>query len=402
MRKRWWVAGAVGVLAGVAAVAWVARGKTGALPVGPAQAKAPMAASAASAPVTLEFSPQEVVQPTMATLARRIEFSGPLVAPDTAVVRAKVAGVLNELPIAEGTEVRAGQLLGRIEQPDLASRLAEREAALAAARVALQQAEKTHASNERLAAQNFISGNALEVSKTAVDNARAQADQARAALDITRVAQRESAIVAPMAGIVARRHVVPGEKVTAEQQVATLVNLARLELAGSVGTHEVPALRPGLPVVVRVEGLAQPVQGTLARIAPAAEPGTRSIGVAVTLPNAGRSLRAGQYAVASVELADAQPRLTLPESALAGSMGQQHVWVIENGKLQRRGVTTGVRDEAGHRVELLSGVARGATVLAARFDNLKDGAPAKVAAGAAGVAPAPATASAAASAPVVR
>jgi membrane fusion protein (multidrug efflux system) len=91
--------------------------------------------------------------------------------------------------------------------------------------------------------------------------------------------------VAPIAGIVAKRHVVPGEKVSAEQQVLTIVDLARLELAGAVGTHEVARLAPGMPVQVQVEGVDQPVAGRIARIAPAAEPGTRSIGVTIELPN---------------------------------------------------------------------------------------------------------------------
>ena len=61
----------------------------------------------------------------------------------------------------------------------------------------------------------------------------------------------------------------------------TIVDLATLELAGSVGTHEVALLAPGMPVQVRVEGVDEPVTGRLERIAPAAEPGTRSIGVTV-------------------------------------------------------------------------------------------------------------------------
>ena len=54
----------------------------------------------------------------------------------------------------------------------------------------------------------------------------------------------------------------------------------------------------------------------IARIAPAAEPGTRSIGVTLALDNPGERLRAGQYAVARVELADDKQRLTVPLAAL--------------------------------------------------------------------------------------
>jgi membrane fusion protein (multidrug efflux system) len=108
----------------------------------------------------------------------------------------------------------------------------------------------------------------------------------------------------PIAGIVAKRHVLPGEKLAAEQPVLTIVDLARLELAGAVGTHEVARLAPGMPVQVQVEGVDQPVAGRIARIAPAAEPGTRSIGVTIELANPKERLRAGQYAMARCTLAD--------------------------------------------------------------------------------------------------
>jgi RND family efflux transporter MFP subunit len=163
-----------------------------------------------------------------------------------------------------------------------------------------------------------------------------------------------------------------------EQPVLTLVDLATLELAGSVGTHEVALLAPGMPVQLRIEGVDEAVSGRLERIAPAAEPGTRSIGVTVSVANPTERLRAGQYAVAQVTLADAAQRLSVPLAAVGGQAGQPQVWVIDNGLLARRAVTVGRRDEAQGRVEVVSGLAAGTQVLAARFDNLREGAPALV------------------------
>jgi RND family efflux transporter MFP subunit len=177
--------------------------------------------------------------------------------------------------------------------------------------------------------------------------------------------------------------VVPGEKLSPEQQVLTIVDLQALELAGNVGTHEVSMLSPGMPVEVRVEGAPAPVQGRLARIAPAAEAGTRSIGVTVALANPNETFRAGQYALAAVVLPDTTQRLLLPASAVGSTSGQDHVWVLENGALLRRAITTGRHDDATGRVEVLQGLAPGAQVLAARFDNLREGAKAVVVAKAA-------------------
>lgn len=396
-----WVAGAtVGVLAlvGVGAMLGVVRLPGTAAPGAQAAAKAGAEGPGGGKPEpALAFAPREVVQPTRARMAAVVEFSGPLVAPQTAIVRAKAGGTLLSLNVAEGSRVAAGQALGRIELAELGSRVAERSALLESARAALVQAERTHASNERLAAQQFISSNALESSRAALDTARANLAAAQASLDTTKVGLRDGNLVAPIAGIVARRQALPGEKVSPEQPVLTIVDLARLELAGMVGTHEVSRIRPGLPVQVRVEGLAEPVAGRVARIAPAAEPGTRSIGVTIELANPQERLRAGQYALVRAELADDTERLTLPVTAVGSTSGQDHVWVIENGALARRAITVGRRDEREGRVEVLQGLTPAATVLAARFDNLREGAKASVVADKAA-----AVASAAAATPLAR
>jgi len=392
MRKTvWWGAGAVVlVMAGVAATVVAKSGKAGAgLDANKDEDGKPI--------VTLEFAPREVVAPVLASMRSVIEFSGPLVAPQTAVVRAKAAGTLLTLTVGEGSRVRAGQVLGTIDIADIGSRLAERNAMLESARATLAQAERSQASNQRLADQQFISPIALETSNSALDSARAQVRAAQAQVDTVRVASRDNQIVAPIGGVVAKRHVVAGEKLSPEQQVLTIVDLARLELAGTVGTHEVALLAPGMDVQVAVEGVADKVVGKLARIAPAAEAGTRSIGVAIELANPKETLRGGQYAVAKVDLADPTQRLTLPLSAVGNTAGQDHVWVIESGVLARRAITLGRRDAREGRVEVLQGVGPVGQVLAARFDNLREGAKAVVVA-----AKAAAVASAAASTPLLK
>jgi membrane fusion protein (multidrug efflux system) len=402
MKKKWLLGGgmALVILVGTGG-AWIGGAFNGNGGVARAAQGAVAAAKDAKgdkkADPPLEFAPREVVQPVFAQLPGRVEFSGPLVAPRTAVVRAKAGGTLLSLEVVEGSRVHAGQLLGRIELADLASRVAERRANLESAQAALAQAERAHASNERLAAQHFISSIALENSRAALDTARANFNAAQAALATTQVGLRDGTLLAPIAGIVARRLALPGEKVSPEQQVLTIVDLAQLELAGSVGTHEVSRLRPGMPAQVQVEGLDQPVAGRIARIAPAADPGTRSIGVAIALPNPDETLRAGQYALARVTLADDTERLTLPASAVGSTSGQDHVWLIEHGALARRAVTLGRRDPREGRVEVLQGVSPQSVVLAARFDNLREGARALVVANRSTP-----VASAAASTPIVK
>ncbi len=329
-------------------------------------------------PVTLEFTPAEVVRPLLAAMPERIEFSGALMAPRTAIVRAKAAGTLLGLSVAEGGRVRAGQPLGSIDLADLQSRAAERSAGVDSARARLAEAERIHRSNEDLANQKFISTNALESSRAALETARAQLKSSQAQLGTAALGIRDAALVAPIGGVVGKRNVVPGERVSAEQELMTIVDLSELELAGVVGTHQVSMLQAGQKLAVRVEGAAAPVEGRIDRIAPMAEAGTRGIRVVVLLANPQERFRAGQYASAVVTLADASQRLTVPAGAVGQTSGQDFVWTVEKGALLRRIVVTGRRDAASGRVEVTQGLAADTQVIAARFDTLKEGMPAKV------------------------
>ncbi|MEP7102648.1 MAG: efflux RND transporter periplasmic adaptor subunit, partial [Burkholderiales bacterium] len=241
MRKPWLMGGGVVVIVALAAVGVTMRAKN---------AEAAREKEKQAASVTLEFTPGEVVKPVLAALPERIEFSGPLMAPRTAVVRAKAAGTLLGLSVAEGSRVKAGQALGMIDLSDLQSRAAERAAGVDSAKARVVEAERLYKSNEDLASQKFISSNALESSRATLDAARAQLKSAQAQFATSALGIREAALVSPINGVVGKRNVVPGEKVSAEQELMTVVDLSTLELAGVVGTHQVSLLRPGQKLAV--------------------------------------------------------------------------------------------------------------------------------------------------------
>jgi RND family efflux transporter MFP subunit len=371
--RRWWLLGlALVLLAGAGATALTRAPEVDAL-------WARLTGKPEVKPVVpLEFVPAEVTVPVYAAMPILVEFSGPLVAPRTAVIRAKAPGTLLALRVAEGSRVKAGQVLGEIDLADLQSRVLDRSALVDSAQANVIEAERQHTANVGLASQNFISPSALQTSEARLDAARAQLKSAQAQLSTSRLGIKEAALVSPIPGIVGRRHVVPGEKVSAEQQLLTVVDLSTLEVAGSVGTHEVSLLKAGQPVDVQVEGQRDAVPGRIDRIAPAAESGTRAIGVVVVLDNRNERFRAGQYAQVRVRLDDPAPRMTLPTTAVAQASGQDYVWTLENERLVRRIVVTGRTDAVAGRIEVARGLKPDVQVVAARFDNLKEGAPAKV------------------------
>jgi RND family efflux transporter MFP subunit len=200
-----------------------------------------------------------------------------------------------------------------------------------------------------------------------------------AQVQLARNALKDAGAIAPLSGVIARRHVQPGEKVAIEAPLVTVVDLKDLEMQALVPAIDVPELKIGMPVELSVDGFGERrFTGRVERINPSTEPGTRAILVYVALPNNDAALKTGMFSTGRIALASSAPALTLPATAVRTEAGQAFVWVIDNGKLSRRIVTLGRRDPANGLVEVKTALPPSLPVLAARFDNLKEGAPALV------------------------
>lgn len=366
-----------GVIAGlVAALAVAAVGGAVALQ---AARKAAAERDKAKGPVTLEFAPADLVRVEPRSLARWLPVSGTIQAARQATVKAKVPGEMRQIAVREGETVKSGQAIARIDTVDLEARLAERQGALESARAQLALAEKTRTMNNRLLAEKFISQNAYDGSQSSHDVAVGSVKSAEAQVRLAQNAVKDATVIAPLTGVVAKRHVQAGEKVAIESPLVTIVDLTDLELAALVPASDVPELAAGMTVELAVDGFGERrFRGTIARISPSTEPGTRAFLVYVTLRNPDASLRSGMFATGRIALAASAPAPTLPATAVRSEAGQSYVWTIDDGKLARRLVSIGRRDDDAGVVEIRTALPPGAPVLAARFDNLKDGAAAIV------------------------
>jgi len=344
-----------------------------------ASKKAHDESGAGAAPVTLQFATSDLTYVEARPLSRWLPVSGTLQPVRQAIVKAKVAGDVKQITVREGETVRAGQVLARIDTTDLESRLVDRIGALESAKAQLALAEKTRAMNVRLLNDKFISQNAFDSSESSFNVARGSVKSAEAQLQLAQNALKDADAVAPLTGIVAKRHVQPGEKVAIEAPLVTVVDLTDLEVQALVPAVDVPELRIGMPVELSVDGFGdRRFTGRVERINPSTEAGTRAIMVYVALSNQDATLRAGMFATGRIALAASAAAPTLPLAAIRTEAGQNYVWVIDKGKLTRRIVMLGRRDETTGRVELRTSLAAEVPVLGAKFDNLKDGAPALV------------------------
>jgi len=329
--------------------------------------------------VALEFGAADLTYVSSTPMSRWLPVSGTLMPINQATVKAKVSGEVRQMLVREGDPVRAGQRLGMIDTADLESKLIERQGALESARAQMSLAEKTRASNQKLLNEKFISQTAFDGSQSGYDVAKGNVKSIEAQVKLAENALRDAEINAPIAGVVGKRHAQPGEKVAFDAPLVTVLDLSDLELQALVAAMDVPGLAVGMTVELSVDGFGErKFAGRIARINPSTEPGTRAILVYVALRNPDAALRSGMFANGRVALAASEPIASLPQAAVRTEAGQSFIWVIVDGKLARRIVTIGRRDEAAGLIEIRSPLPKSLPVLATRFENLKEGSPALV------------------------
>jgi RND family efflux transporter MFP subunit len=335
----------------------------------------------------LEFAQVDVVRLARGPLTVELTLPGTVQALSQATVRSKLSAEVRRVFVREGDPVTQGQVVAEFDTAQLKAQLAERTATLESARAQLAQTERTRQANAQLVKQNFISQNAFDTADAAYRAQAAAVEAAQAQLAQTRLLLDDAVVQAPIAGLVARRHVQPGEKVAFDAPLFSIVDLAQLEVQAQAPVSDVAQIRRGVPVDVEVEGLAgRTFTGRVDRINPSAEPGTRTINVYIGLANEDSLLRAGMFARTRLRVGAQGEADTLPLSAIRLESGQTFVWVIADGKLTRRIVRVGRRDERAQLAEILEGVTADDRVLATKFDNLRDGLAARIV-GATGAAP---------------
>ena len=331
------------------------------------------------APVALEFAPADLAQVEPRALSRWLPLSGTLQPLNQTTVAAKVAGEIRQVTVREGESVKSGQVIVRFDTADLEARLTDRMGTLEASRAQLSLAQKTQTQNQQLLKQKFISQNAYDAAESNLSVTQGTLKSNEAQVELARHALNWAVVTAPLAGVVAKRHVQPGQKVAIDAPLVTIVDLAQMELQAMVPANDIPELALGMPVDVAIDGFGERrFPGTIERINPTTEAGTRAILVFIHIPNPDAALRGGMFGTGRVTLAAGAPVPTLPALAIHTEAGQTFVWTIEDGKLVRRIVTIGKRDDNAGRVEIKTALNPAYPILAAPFDNLKAGMPALV------------------------
>jgi membrane fusion protein (multidrug efflux system) len=304
----------------------------------------------------------------------RIEASGELVAKARARVAAQVEGQVTRIARAEGVSVAAGDVIVELDPERRELEQRSETAQLAEVRAQLAEAERDLRRIERLHGQGVASSARLDEAQTAVRLARARCDAAAARGALTERAVRDSSVKAPFAGLLLRRLANEGEFVAVGDPLFEIVALDPLEVEFHLPEGDSARAAPGSPLEIQVAphpGEVFPALVTM--VAPALDPGSRTLRVKGEVPNSAHRLRPGLFARVVVDLGERTDVAMIPREAVLQRADGSVVFRLNGSdRAERRVVRLGA--SVGERVEVIEGVAPGDWILVRGHSRLVDGA----------------------------
>jgi len=263
---------------------------------------------------------------TSVALPRVIVASGSVSAWEEVPVGAETGGLTAVgVYVDEGSYVRQGQVLVKLNDALLQAQLRQQQAAVQSAEANAARDDAALARAQELKQRGFLSQASLD---TALANQRAsQANlaSARAALSEIRTRLSQAEIKAPVSGLIISRNVTKGQIVEAGTQLFRMVRDGRLELDAQVPETDLPALRAGQTATITSnEGVK--TSGTIRIVTPEVDAQTR-LGLARITLSPGSGLKPGMFARAAID-AGAQPTTVVPTGAVLYRENKAGVYVL--------------------------------------------------------------------------
>ncbi|HOY33706.1 MAG TPA: efflux RND transporter periplasmic adaptor subunit [Piscinibacter sp.] len=377
------------------------------------------AATAPAAPPPAEVG---VVKAEPASVGLVTELPGRTEASRIAQVRARVAGIVQRQLFREGSDVKAGQPLFRLDDAPYRATLASAQAALARAEANVMQTRAQAERYKPLAEANAISQQEYIAAQAAFKQAEADVASAKAAMQTAQINVGYAAVASPIAGRIGRALVTEGALVgqgeatqlAVVQQIDPLyVNFTqpagevmRLRAAIASGAYTSAGSAGSVAVTVLLEdGSVYPLRGKLLFSDLSVDPSSNQITLRAEVPNPKGALLPGLYVRVRLEQAQVPSGILLPQQAVQrGSAGDTVMVVGADGKVAARPVKVSLGQ--GRQWVVLDGLAAGEQVVVEGFQKIRPNAVVKPvpwqAAASGAAAPAAPAASAAASAPAAR
>lgn len=284
------------------------------------------------------------------------EVVGNVEAAQRAVLSAKVTGVIDAVKAAPGARVQRGDVLATIDAREIKARLDQ-------AAAAHDQARKDFARIEKLLQSGSSTRQEFDAATMRLRTSDAALVEARTMLQYTE-------ITAPFDGVVTRKLAEVGDLATPGKPLMEMENSALLRFQCEIPEALIDRVQMAAQMPVRVDAAGTDLAGTVSEIAPSASAGSRTFLVKLDLPEADK-LRAGQFGRVRVPVRE-RPALLVTEGAVVRRGQIESVFVVEDGRVRLRLVKTGRRMDG--KVEVLSGLSGGETVVVSDAHLLNDGA----------------------------
>ena len=306
-----------------------------------------------------EPAPVETYVARAEPIQDRISATGTLLANEEVELVGETSGRITRVLFREGSPVRAGQLLVKVNDAEL-------QADLESVRRRLALAELTLGRQNRLLEMGGVSREEFDLTQNEVDVLRAELQRIQAQIAKTEVR-------APFGGTIGLREVSEGSYLSPQQRIATLQDLDPIKVEFDIPERSQGQVRVGSPVTFRVEGSDGEYEATVYALAQEIDPNTRTLRVRAQGSNPERTLRPGSFARVELIQREIPDALLVPTSALIPSAKQTTVFLVRDGLALSQPVQTGIRTE--ERVQITSGVAAGDTVVTAGLQQLRPGQP---------------------------
>lgn len=305
----------------------------------------------------------EAVRVTRGDLIHKLEANATLEAFEAADLYPKVSGYLSTVNVDIGDHVKSGQVLAVISLPEVDHELAEAKAQLDARNAELALQRLTVARDQELYNEHGITDQAFDEAKSKTAIAEAQINVTAAAIEKLKTTIAYTKIVAPFDGVVTQRLVNRGDFVQSAASGRTtplfsVQKLDKIRVFFDVPENDVSHVKVGNLAQIMPFGLEGKVlTGKVTRDAQRLDTETRHMKTEVDLPNTNEMLYPGMYAQVVLETGRTKDVLLLPASAIKSSSNGSSVFLIQNGRVNRRAIKTG--DSTADTVEIVSGLSEG-------------------------------------------
>lgn len=340
----------VGVVALAVAAAWWGASSGSAVP-------APKGAVAqkGKGPVGL---PVETATAGAATTTVDIPAIGSLLSDEHVQIAPEIAGRIAEIRFQEGEPVKGGDALVLLDDALAVADVADAEARFNLAKANFDRAETL--------------ARGRNIAERALDEARANFETSRAAVELARVRLSKHTIRTPFTGIVGVRNLSAGAFVTPGTALVNLEKIDVLKIEFKIPEIFLADLRVGQTVDITVDALPKRnFPGEIYAIDPMVDVNGRALRVRARLKNPDLLLRPGLFARVIVKGQSQRDVVLVPESAIVPRSGETFVFRVEDGRAVEAKVTLGGRRQG--QVEILDGLARGATIVTAGTQRLRNG-----------------------------